>query len=112
VALQPAAALALGLALHELATNAAAHGALASPSGSIEVRSKIRAGPGGRRLVLTWCERGGPPVARPPQPGFGLTLVERGLTYQLEADVALDFRREGLSCTMQLPLPVHPAPAP
>jgi PAS domain S-box-containing protein len=112
VALQPSAALTLGLALHELATNAAEHGALASPSGSVEVRSEVGAGPGGRRLVLTWCERGGPPVATPPQRGFGLTLIERGLTYQLQAEVALEFRREGLNCTIQLPLAVHTAPAP
>jgi PAS domain S-box-containing protein len=58
VALQPSAALTLGLALHELATNAAEHGAVVSPSGSVEVRSEVGAGPGGRRLVLTWCERG------------------------------------------------------
>jgi two-component sensor histidine kinase len=112
VALEPSTALTLGLALHELTTNAAEHGALASGSGSIEIRSQVSTGPDGRRLLLTWCERGGPPVATPPQQGFGLTLVERGLTYQLEADVALEFRREGLNCTIQLPLVAHAAPAP
>jgi hypothetical protein len=41
-----------------------------------------------------------------------LTFIERGLTYQLEAEVALEFRREGLNCTIQLPLAVHTALAP
>jgi PAS domain S-box-containing protein len=110
VALEPGAALALGLAVHELITNAAQHGALARPSGSIEVRSHVGAGPNGRRLVLSWRERGGPPVAPSPEHGFGLSLIERGLTYQLEGEVALEFRKDGLSCTIQLPLAAHAAP--
>jgi PAS domain S-box-containing protein len=104
VALEPGAALALGLAVHELITNAAKHGALARPSGSIEIRSQVGAGPNRRRLVLSWRERGGPPVAPAPKPGFGLSLIERGLRYQLEGEVALEFRKDGLSCTIQVPL--------
>jgi PAS domain S-box-containing protein len=107
VSLQPSAALALGLTLHELTTNAARHGALASPAGSIEIRAQIGTGPDGRRLSLTWCERGGPPVAAPPRRGFGLTLIERGLAYQLKGNVVLDFRRDGLHCTIELPLAEH-----
>ena len=58
----------------------------------------------GRRLSLAWRERGGPPIAAPPRRGFGLTLIERGLAYQLKGNVVLDFRREGLRCTVELPL--------
>jgi len=104
VSLEPGAALTLGLALHELATNAANHGALASPAGTVEIRARVGTGPDGRRLALTWRERGGPPVAAPPRRGFGLTLIERGLAYQLKGNVVLDFRREGLHCTVELPL--------
>jgi PAS domain S-box-containing protein len=104
VALEPSAALALGLTLHELATNAARHGALASPSGSIEIGAHLGRGSHGRRLKLTWRERGGPPIGAPPRRGFGLMLIERGLSYQLEGRVALDFRRAGLHCTIDLPV--------
>jgi PAS domain S-box-containing protein len=106
VSLEPSAALTLGLTLHELTTNAAKHGALASPAGTIEIRAQIGTEPDGRRLALTWCERGGPPIAAPPRRGFGLTLIERGLAYQLKGNVVLDFRPEGLQCTIELPLAV------
>jgi len=112
VALEPSAALTLGLVLHELATNATKHGALASPSGRLKVRSQVDAGPDGIRLALTWRECGGPPAATPPQRGFGLTLIERALTYQLEGDVALEFRPEGLICEIRLPLRAGTAPEP
>jgi PAS domain S-box-containing protein len=104
VSLEPSAALALCLALHELTTNAAKHGALASPSRSVEIRTQIGTAPDGRRLALTWCEHGGPPIPAPPRRGFGLTLIERGLGYQLKGNVVLDFRPEGLHCTIELPL--------
>jgi two-component sensor histidine kinase len=104
VALEPSAALALGLTLHELATNAAKHGALASPAGSIEIGAQVGAGSDGRRLRLTWRERGGPPIRARPRPGFGLMLIEQGLSYQLQGRVALNFRRAGLHCTIDLPV--------
>jgi PAS domain S-box-containing protein len=104
ILLEPSAALALGLTLHELATNAAKHGALASPAGSIEIGAQIGRGSRGRRLTLTWRERGGPPIGTPPRRGFGLMLIERGLSYQLQGRVALDFRRAGLHCTIDLPV--------
>jgi PAS domain S-box-containing protein len=104
VSLEPTAALALGLTLHELATNAAQHGALASHSGSIEIGAQLDRGRRGRRLKLTWRERGGPPIGAPPRRGFGLMLIERGLSYQLQGRVALDFRQAGLHCTIDLPV--------
>jgi two-component sensor histidine kinase len=104
VALEPSAALALGLTLHELATNAAKHGALASPAGSIEIGAQVGAGSDGRRLTLTWRERGGPPIRARPRRGFGLMLIEQGLSYQLQGRVALNFRRAGLHCTIDLPV--------
>ena len=104
VSLEPGAALTLGLTLHELTTNAAKHGALASPAGTIEIRTQVGMEADGRRLSLTWCERGGPPITAPPRRRFGLTLIERGLAYQLKGKVVLDFRPEGLHCTIELPL--------
>jgi PAS domain S-box-containing protein len=104
VALEPTAALTLGLTLHELTTNAARHGALARRTGHIEIRAQVGAGPHGRRLLLTWCERGGPPITAPPRRGFGLMVIERGLVYQLQGSAALDFQPHGLHCTIDFPL--------
>jgi two-component sensor histidine kinase len=64
----------------------------------------VGTGSRGGRLTLTWRERGGPPIGAPPRRGFGLTLIERGLPYQLRGRVALDFRRAGLHCTIDLPV--------
>ena len=110
--LAPSAALTLGLVLHELATNAASHGALTSPSGRIEIRSQVQtAADGRRRAALVWRERDGPPIAGPGPRGFGVTLIERGLPYQLAGTVALEFRRAGLQCTIDFPLDHDAAPA-
>ena len=110
--LAPSTALTLGLALHELATNAARHGALKSPSGRIEVRSQLQAATDGRRrAALLWSEHDGPSIETPGPRGFGVTLIERGLAYQLDGTAALEFRREGLHCTIQFPLDRGAAPA-
>jgi len=102
--LPPSAALTLGLALHELTTNAAKHGALAH-GGAIEIRSELRGGPDGQRIVaLCWSERAGRPVSEPERRGFGVTMIERGLAYQLGGSAKLEFRREGLRCEIEFPL--------
>jgi PAS domain S-box-containing protein len=109
--LAPSTALTLGLALHELATNAARHGALAGPSGSIEIRSWVGAASDGRRrAAVVWSERDGPPIERPGPRGFGLAMIERGIAYQLESTAAVELRREGLRCTIEFPLDLGAAP--
>jgi two-component sensor histidine kinase len=97
--LGPHQALALVLGLHELATNAAKHGALSRPDGRVEVR--LSAGPGsGGALRILWTETGGPPLpAGPPaRRGFGTRLLERGLAQDLGpgSAVRLDFEPAGL----------------
>ncbi|GAA0586676.1 hypothetical protein GCM10009416_26480 [Craurococcus roseus] len=87
---------ALVLALHELATNAAKHGALSRPGGRVKL--SCRTEPDGA-AGLSWVERGGPPVSGPPaRPGFGTRLLERGLARDLgpEAAVSLFFEPAGL----------------
>lgn len=104
VVLVPAAALTLGLALHELATNAAKYGALSKPGGSVAVRSRTHSAGGEARLNILWSESGGPPLdGAPRRRGFGSILLERGLAYELGGEVKLSYPTDGLRCEMDLP---------
>jgi PAS domain S-box-containing protein len=98
--LRPKSALALAMALQELATNAAKYGALSNGRGRIEIRWEAEDG----RMRLRWAERGGPPVARPIRRGFGTRLIERTLAQDLDGEVALSFETEGLVCAVAAPL--------
>jgi PAS domain S-box-containing protein len=93
------ATLNLALAIHELATNAAKHGALSSQQGRVIV-SWTRGEDG---LLLEWREEGGPAVGPPRRQGFGRLLLEQALHQELGSDVSMDFRPEGLRCTILIP---------
>jgi PAS domain S-box-containing protein len=101
----PKAALALGIAFNELATNAAKYGALSNAAGSILVDWKTVTAPEGKRIVLQWREIDGPPVSPPVQRGFGSTMIERGLALELDGKIDLDYRPDGVVCTMNFPVP-------
>jgi PAS domain S-box-containing protein len=96
----PKPAVALALALHELATNAAKYGALSAPQGRVDLRWSID----DRFFRLTWREAGGPPVVQPDHAGFGARLIRRGLSLELQAEVTLDYAADGLVCTVTAPL--------
>lgn len=100
VDLTPAETLALGLVLHELATNAAKYGALSAPGGCVRlVWSRFEG-----RLDLEWREQDGPEVSVPTRRGFGSRLIERSLKEQLGGSARLDFAPSGLVCHIRLPL--------
>lgn len=105
VELRPKAALALGLAFHELAANAAKYGALSTQGGQVHVTWEIREAPAPAVLRLKWTEAGGPPVKKPARRGFGFVLIERGLSFELDGKIALDLHPDGLVCAMEIPLP-------
>lgn len=97
--LSPSATVAFGMALHELAMNAARHGALSSPTGRVEVSwGWDRRTGGGLRFV--WQESGGPPVRAPARRGFGLRMMERGLRQEFGGDVEIAFEPSGLRCVV------------
>ncbi|MDB5440251.1 MAG: histidine kinase [Caulobacteraceae bacterium] len=100
VRLNPKAAVALGMAIHELATNAAKYGALSTARGRVEVRWTVKR----KELRLDWRERGGPMVSPPQRRGFGSRLLERGLAGELSGEVSMHYEPEGLRCTMRLPM--------
>jgi two-component sensor histidine kinase len=97
-------AVPVGMALHELTTNAICHGALSVPGGHVEVRWSVDEGEGVRKLHLEWRERGGPPVGEPQHQGFGTTLLQRVLPMQCKAEVEVQYDPEGLRFRMQAPL--------
>ena len=101
----PKAALALSIAFNELATNAVKYGALSNAVESILIGWTMETAPAGKRLLLNWTEKGGPQVTPPAHKGFGSRVLERGLTHELEGTVHLDYRPDGLVCTMDIPLP-------
>jgi two-component sensor histidine kinase len=102
--LAPNAAQTFALVLHELATNAAKHGALAAADGWLEVSwSRVTLPSRGDELRLVWRERDGLPVRAPSRRGFGRTLLEEGLRHELGGEVRLDFRPDGLVCELSVP---------
>jgi two-component sensor histidine kinase/PAS domain-containing protein len=101
VHLDPKRALALGMAFHELATNAARHGALSNAEG--HVRASWTAGP--TLLRFRWQECGGPRVDTPTRRGFGLRLIEHGLARELSGKVRMIFDPKGFICEWEMVLP-------
>jgi PAS domain S-box-containing protein len=100
VALSPAAAQALAMALHELATNAVKYGALSVPAGCVAVNwTRPTAG----ALSIRWTETGGPLVAAPSRRGLGTAMLARALSGPLGGRTKLDWRPEGLVCDLELP---------
>lgn len=105
VLLSPKTALAIAIALNELATNSLKYGALSRDLGSVKVEWKILERPLGNRLQICWQERGGPVVAPPTHKGFGTSVLGRGIAYELNGTVTLDYLAEGVSCIIDIPAP-------
>jgi two-component sensor histidine kinase len=101
VELAPNDALSFGLAVHELATNAAKYGALSVVGGKVSIRWE-RDGDG--TVKVQWRERGGPPVATKRARGFGTELIERIVAHELRHPVALEFAKSGVRCTLRVPV--------
>ena len=98
--LTPKASLALGLVLHELATNAAKHGAWASDSGRVAVQWQVTGG----ELVIQWSEAGLVGLAPPGSTGFGTRLINQAIEYDLDGEVARDYQAAGLQCVIRVPV--------
>ena len=103
IALTPQRGLGLSLMLHELGTNAAKYGALSQPEGRLRVSWQVEER-SERRVRLRWEERDGPRVEAPAEKGFGLHLIERAASYELEGAAELSFAAGGLTCEIVFPL--------
>jgi PAS domain S-box-containing protein len=107
--LTSAAAQPLGLALHELVTNASKHGALAHDGGSLNVSWRTEDRAGKHWLILVWKETGLVLAADPRRRvGYGRELIEQAQPYQLDAETQLDFEPDGVRCTISVPTQEEP----
>jgi len=97
----PKPAVVMALAFHELAINALKYGALSAPDGHVDIRWSIEPGD---QLYIEWAERGGPAVRPPERRGFGSRIVETALPNELGGAVAVDYRADGLRCSIRSPL--------
>lgn len=100
IPLGPTAAQGLAMALHELATNAAKHGALTAASGRVRVEWEAEKG----WVRIRWTESGGPPVRKPSKLGFGTTVLDRALGGPIGGRTHLNWREAGLEVVLELPL--------
>nr|WP_274382627.1 HWE histidine kinase domain-containing protein [Methylorubrum extorquens] len=96
-------AVPIGMAIHELTTNAAKYGALSTGRGRITITWSVEAGV----LHLDWRESGGPRVTPPTRQGFGSRLLQRVLTAQVQAQITTDYAPEGFHLTLAAPLPAR-----
>ena len=99
VALEPALVQPLALLLHELIGNAAQHGGLSTPGGSLTIRWHEEPG----ALALHTIENGGPPTAGAPKPGFGLTIMRAIAVRQLGGELDFDWTPDGLASSIRVP---------
>jgi two-component system, chemotaxis family, CheB/CheR fusion protein len=107
VALTPRAGLALAMAIHELAGNAAKYGALSTATGKLTVAWLLDQEESAM-LNIQWVESDGPPIAQPPsRRGFGTTLIERSLSHEFDAVVEREFLPSGMRCSISMPSTVE-----
>lgn len=95
----------LGMAIYELATNAAKYGALSNTAGRVDVAWRVDRKDGRDVVQLDWVESGGPHVESPATGGFGSGFLKRSVEYELEGLARLDYPPEGVRCTLSFPLP-------
>jgi len=101
IKLAPNDAMSLGLAIHELATNAAKYGALSTIEGRIHVHWVLLSPD---LAEIHWREEGGPPVSTPVKRGFGRDLIEKIVAHELKSEVDLQFAPAGVECRLKVPV--------
>ncbi|HEV2566417.1 MAG TPA: PAS domain S-box protein [Microvirga sp.] len=102
--LPPKPAVVLGMAFHELATNAVKYGALSIPSGWVQVDWAVQERGSEIVLTLDWGEFEGPAIEMQPRPGFGSRLLRQTITRELAGQLDIRFEHEGVRCTMIVPI--------
>src|SRR5476651_221571 len=102
-------AVSLGMAMHELTTNAAKYGALSVVGGKVDVTWSLTIEATRRTLDFDWVESGGPQVSAPKRQGFGSRLLEFVLPGQIQATASIDYRPDGVQMHCSVPMPLEAA---
>ena len=103
IQLSAPAAQTIGMALHELATNAGKYGSLSNAAGRVMIAWHITKEPAGKRFEMSWTEDGGPPVVAPKRQGFGSTVIDTMAKNGMSGDVVVAFDREGFKWRLGCP---------
>jgi two-component sensor histidine kinase len=102
VTLTSKVAIALGMAIHEMATNATKHGAFQAGGGSVRISWSVSDG----NLTLKWQERCGHPIVPPSRQGFGSRLIQQTIVRELQGTVDMIYNNNGLQATFTIHLSV------
>jgi PAS domain S-box-containing protein len=108
VKLGPKQAVTTAMALHEMYTNAVKHGSLRDPAGRVSFEWRLESQPQSS-LTMRWLEDGPLPIAQPSRRGFGMTMIQQAMEAELNARIGLEYRPQGLDCTITAPLPIGEA---
>jgi two-component sensor histidine kinase len=100
--LSPAAAQGIGMALHELATNASKYGALSNEVGRVHISWQVANAPS-PTFTMRWLEEGGPKVVTPSRRGFGQMVIGRMVESAVDGTVEIDYRESGVSWKLSAP---------
>lgn len=104
IRLSPSVTLALSMALHELATNAAKYGSLSTAGGIVTIRWDLIGGDGARRFSFSWAEQGGPTVVPPTRTGFGSRMIERVMAQHVRGTAQIDYQPAGVVFVIDAPM--------
>lgn len=104
IRLSPSVTLALSMALHELATNAAKYGALSTAGGTVSIRWDLAGREEARRFTFSWSEQDGPSVTPPTRTGFGSRMIERVMAQHVRGAARIDYRPAGVVFTVDAPM--------
>lgn len=91
------------MVVHELSTNAVKHGALSVENGRVEISWRLDGDAGSENFTMSWVEKGGPPVARPANRGFGTTVITKMTEMSLGGKVELSYASTGLIWRLSCP---------
>jgi CheY-like chemotaxis protein len=100
VLLNPQAYSTMALVIHELVTNSAKYGSLSVSGGNVDILWKSA---NNGDLVIDWCERGGPAVKAPTRKGFGSTIIDRSIPYDLGGTASIEYKPEGVEASFTIP---------
>ena len=100
ILLNPQAYSTMALVVHELVTNSTKYGSLSVPNGQVTISWQRNEA---NDLILRWCESGGPPVKAPTRKGFGTTIIDRSVPYDLGGSASIEYKPSGVEAEFRIP---------